>query len=96
MNTDLYLQSVAEVAHEALIAADDVLSSVGFVASKELMRSGGYAELTVYFTRGPEIVDVIQAEVLRNEQPVATVQEVRDWLIQSVNMVVDDARSAAE
>ena len=90
MDKGAFLQSVLTVVDDVLGDSSDRISSLGLRATRELTRSGDEAELAIWFYKGSDVVDAVQAVVLRGEGPVASLDEVRSWLDESLRLVIAD------
>jgi|SRR5829696_7275738 len=86
-----------DAAQAVLSERQEVLSALRLEAKVEISRwldgDRENAEIRISFWRGPAFVDVVEDFVIRDGQPTASPQELREWLEESIDEVLEASRS---
>jgi hypothetical protein len=93
MTVDVFLAESTRITDEVLADARERLDDAGLIATKDVSKTQGTAELSVYFNRGTSVVDAIQTELVRDGEALGTPEEVRDWLNDGIDQVLADLDS---
>lgn len=86
MDINRFEREVLDAVEHALLAESSALAALNLevqapeISITQSERGSKNSEVVLYVWRAGTIVDVVEFHVLRNDQPVATLDEIERWL----------------